>query len=63
LGLFYYSFDMKTIIIGTILYFVIQSKENCGGYYRYNGKNDSLEYTIFSSVEYNVSDTLYVNGK
>jgi hypothetical protein len=54
---------MKTILFGSILFFVIQSKENCGSYYRYTACNDTLNYTVFSTTEYNINDTLYYNNK
>jgi hypothetical protein len=54
---------MKTILFGSILFFVIQSKENCGDYYKYTTSNDILNYTIFSSTEYNIKDTLKFNNK
>jgi hypothetical protein len=52
---------MKTILFSSILFFVIQSKENCGSYYKYTTGNDTLNYTVFSSTEYYVNDTLYLN--
>ena len=54
---------MKTILFSSILFFVIQSKENCGSYYRYTACNDTLKYTVFTTTEYNVNDTLYYNNK
>lgn len=54
---------MKTILISSIIFFVIQSKEYCGGYYRYSACNDTLNYTVFSTTEYNIQDTLYFNNK
>lgn len=54
---------MKTILFSSILFFVIQSKENCGSYYRYTACNDTLNYTVFSTTEYNINDTLYYNNK
>jgi hypothetical protein len=54
---------MKTLIFSTVLFFIIQTKEKKDGYYKYNTCNDTLTYTVFSTVEYNVNDTLYLNNK
>lgn len=54
---------MKTLIFSSVLFFIIQTKEDRGGYYKYTAYNDTLKYTVFSTTEYNIHDTLYFNNQ
>jgi hypothetical protein len=54
---------MKTLIFSSVLFFIIQTKEYKNGYYKYTAYNDTLKYTVISTTEYNINDTLYFNNK
>jgi|694.fasta_scaffold24777_6 hypothetical protein len=54
---------MKTLLFSSILFCIIQTKEERVGYYKYTICNDTLNYTVFSNTEYNVNDTIYLKNK
>lgn len=51
---------MKTLVFSSIVFFIIQGKENKGDYYKYTAYNDTLKYTVYSTTNYNIHDTLFV---
>ena len=51
---------MKTLMITSVLFFIIQSKENCGDYYKFRVCKDTIEYTVFSTTPYSVGDSIII---
>ena len=51
---------MKTLLFTTIIFFIVQTKENCGDYYRYTALSSGQTYVICSNTNYDIKDTIYL---